>query len=436
MAYTGVSIVDYLNSIGQPSSYGSRAILAASKGIQNYAGTAEQNTQLLSLLRQPIQSQPVRQPIQPQPTQQPQPQPQPQTQPQIPAGELPYQTYERTTGKKWTGGLSPEVQSYYKQFGITAPASSAQANLALQQALVNQPTQTTTTQKKPATGQPEAITEQPTVQTQPKIGDTAASTGFDDIFAQFGISTQNTVEDMVKMVSKMYGFDDINTEMEKIDTQYADDVMGVNSNPWLSEGSRSKKISLLKDKYETKKNAMIKRLKLQGDIVGKAITLYQNEKDLQKDLLFKAIDMRQKEIDEHKAFELSAGQKRYEYNSTTGKYEVVASVAPKPEKTTTDEKALAYDEIKQKAAKIFEENRNQNQDKMISPEIYEQARNELKQLGLGSYLDDFDRAFRDLLSDESKGKFGISLKASNDKASSDIDAILNNFMKLQSPQTE
>lgn len=50
--------------------------------------------------------------------------------------ELPYQTFERVTGKKWTGGNSPDVQSAYKQYGITAPAGSAEGNLALQKALM------------------------------------------------------------------------------------------------------------------------------------------------------------------------------------------------------------------------------------------------------------------------------------------------------------
>lgn len=49
--YTGPSVVDYLNSVGQPSSFAARAQLAAQAGIQNYSGTAEQNTRLLSSLR-------------------------------------------------------------------------------------------------------------------------------------------------------------------------------------------------------------------------------------------------------------------------------------------------------------------------------------------------------------------------------------------------
>lgn len=49
--YQGVSVADYLSSIGQDSSYANRAKLAAQKGISGYAGTATQNTQLLKTLR-------------------------------------------------------------------------------------------------------------------------------------------------------------------------------------------------------------------------------------------------------------------------------------------------------------------------------------------------------------------------------------------------
>lgn len=49
--YTGTSVVDYLKSVGQPSDFGSRAALAGQYGIGGYAGTAEQNVQLLNALR-------------------------------------------------------------------------------------------------------------------------------------------------------------------------------------------------------------------------------------------------------------------------------------------------------------------------------------------------------------------------------------------------
>jgi hypothetical protein len=45
------SIVDYLKSIGQPSDFTSRKLLAEQYGIKNYVGSAEQNIQLLNLLR-------------------------------------------------------------------------------------------------------------------------------------------------------------------------------------------------------------------------------------------------------------------------------------------------------------------------------------------------------------------------------------------------
>lgn len=49
--YNGSSLVDYLGTIKQDTSYTYRAKLAAEKGIQNYTGTADQNTQLLKTLR-------------------------------------------------------------------------------------------------------------------------------------------------------------------------------------------------------------------------------------------------------------------------------------------------------------------------------------------------------------------------------------------------
>lgn len=45
------SVVDFLTLNGQPSDYASRAKMAASQGINNYVGNAEQNTQLLNTLR-------------------------------------------------------------------------------------------------------------------------------------------------------------------------------------------------------------------------------------------------------------------------------------------------------------------------------------------------------------------------------------------------
>ncbi len=50
-SYTGGSIVDYLNSIGQNSSFSARKSIAEQNGISGYTGSATQNTQLLNALR-------------------------------------------------------------------------------------------------------------------------------------------------------------------------------------------------------------------------------------------------------------------------------------------------------------------------------------------------------------------------------------------------
>jgi len=49
--YKGNSIVEYLQSIGQPSSFAHRRKLAKQHGIKSYTGTASQNIQLLRILR-------------------------------------------------------------------------------------------------------------------------------------------------------------------------------------------------------------------------------------------------------------------------------------------------------------------------------------------------------------------------------------------------
>src|ERR1019366_9386052 len=45
------SVVNFLNTNKMPSDYNSRATLAKQNGIQNYTGSADQNTQLLGILQ-------------------------------------------------------------------------------------------------------------------------------------------------------------------------------------------------------------------------------------------------------------------------------------------------------------------------------------------------------------------------------------------------
>ena len=50
--------------------------------------------------------------------------------------ELPYQTFQRLTGERWSGGGSNAITRMLDQFGINARPGSAEANLALQKALL------------------------------------------------------------------------------------------------------------------------------------------------------------------------------------------------------------------------------------------------------------------------------------------------------------
>ena len=49
--YTGASIVDYMKSTGQDSSFNNRSNIANAYGISNYTGTAEQNTKMLDMMK-------------------------------------------------------------------------------------------------------------------------------------------------------------------------------------------------------------------------------------------------------------------------------------------------------------------------------------------------------------------------------------------------
>ena|SRR3990167_6429379 len=60
-----------------------------------------------------------------------------QAAPQSSGKELPYQTYQRITGSNWTGGKSNIIQELLRRYGITSAPGSAQANIALQRALMN-----------------------------------------------------------------------------------------------------------------------------------------------------------------------------------------------------------------------------------------------------------------------------------------------------------
>ncbi len=107
-----------------------------------------------------------------------------------PAGELPFQTYERVTGQKW--GTPEQMAPILTGHGITAAPGSAEANLALQQKLIAQPTGA------PATGAPTVPTGTPAPETaQGKAPTGAAPTDTD--------KAATSVADMIKLAANPTG---------------------------------------------------------------------------------------------------------------------------------------------------------------------------------------------------------------------------------------
>lgn len=85
--------------------------------------------------------------------------------------------------------------------------------------------------------------------------------------------------------------------------------------------------------------------------------------------------------------------------------------------TPTEVNAENFDRIKLEAAQLFNINKEKNADKMVDPNLYYDMRQKVP----AQYRDDFDRTFMNLLSDESKSRFGISGQTS-------VDSILNSFL--------
>src|SRR5690625_2778358 len=100
--YQGSSIVDYLKSIGQPSSFNHRKALASKHGISNYTGTAAQNTRLLNALR----------------------------------GDKPSTTTSQSTPKSFKVGQKVKIKSSAKKYSrsnVTIPAKYKNKSYTIQQ---------------------------------------------------------------------------------------------------------------------------------------------------------------------------------------------------------------------------------------------------------------------------------------------------------------
>lgn len=125
-SYTGPSVVDYLNSVGQNSSFSARQALAQQMGISGYTGSATQNTQLLNALRGQAGTSSTSQ------TQQSSSLPSNQT---ATTGQV--NTPQTATGKTPMQNVIDTYTEVYKQLGISDIKSAYEKTLKDQQDLTN-----------------------------------------------------------------------------------------------------------------------------------------------------------------------------------------------------------------------------------------------------------------------------------------------------------
>lgn len=239
--YTGPSIVDYLSSIGQPSDYNSRAKLATQLGIQNYTGSATQNTEMLKILR-------ARQGTG---TPAGGGQPQGAGAPGLGTGGESGDTGERGTGGE--DDFMAKVEGILAKYGVKPPDPDKDPVASFQES-------------------------------------------YKELFKSLGLDTvKQNIENAIERLSA-------------VDKELGEKIAEVDENPWLSNADRSRKISALQNKYETRRSGVANELKLYESlfddgrdearfVAGQAMALTGKQEALTTDLIFKAIDRAEKELD-------------------------------------------------------------------------------------------------------------------------------------------
>lgn len=121
----------------------------------------------------------------------------------------------------------------------------------------------------------------------------------DDPLADVGIKdlTSENPESIIQKISNAFGLDTYTKQLNDLDKEKADKVAEVNENPWLSESLRTRKVSAIEEKFQSRKDALVDVVRLQNDAVGKALDVYFKEKSFQQDTLFKQMDMKSRELD-------------------------------------------------------------------------------------------------------------------------------------------
>ncbi len=224
--YTGVSIVDYLKSVGQASDFNSRATMAKQVGIPNYIGSAEQNTQLLGILRGQ-------------------------------GGNLPQGGQTPATGQA-DAALQGQIQGVQQQ--ITE--KQRQLQKAIESGYV--PGTPTGTQQIP----PEALAGE--IKTNYGV-DVAQKNWVGQPLKSFEDVYQQMIE-KIDLAGTQKKIDDITMQINQADKDYQTAMGGINENPWLSEAGRVGKIAKLQEQYELTKSRL-----------GNAQTALQNSYDRAKD---------------------------------------------------------------------------------------------------------------------------------------------------------
>ena len=328
--YTGPSIVDYLSSVGKPSDFSSRQTLAQELGIQGYIGTAEQNTQMLNILKaSPVGT--TGETGGPAGTGEVQPQGQPQGQPQVQTttGVSTYQGPSIVDYLNSTGQPSDFVSrtKLAAQFGIQNYKGTAEQNTQLLHLLRQGETGVSSAESVGAGVSGGGVSDGGIT------GEDTFANDIKSILESFGIKSPNPLESPQNSFTNIY--EKIYTELgiPTIKKQYEDTIKAfgdlqnelngkisdINDNPWFSEGIRVQKIEKLKERYEGKLSILTNQMNLYKGfydsarddaqfITGQAMTAYNRQQNLTQDFIFKAIDIAEKRAEaKQKLIEVSPG---------------------------------------------------------------------------------------------------------------------------------
>jgi LysM repeat protein len=206
---------------------------------------------------------------------------------------------QQATGQ--TGGGVYTVQS-----GDTLSAIAAKNGMSLQQLLQNNPQfqanpnliipgQQVNLGGQVVTQQPVSHTPtQPPAKTITNSADTKVQNSLQAITT--GDPTKS-LTDIVKELSISMGLPDITNQIQELDNKMTQEIADINLNPWISNAEVSKRTALTQQKYESRKSALIDRLKLQNDVVRQAVDYYERERAYQQTAMLTNIKLAQEELD-------------------------------------------------------------------------------------------------------------------------------------------